>query len=1154
MRKLRFIIMLLPLALCFSLMSGLPTLASTAIDAVASQEQGYGRIVFKWPVVSMEELLENPDIQELPVYDAIVAANVLVLTFEKPFDVDIKGLLRQMPSYLALVRRDLDGKTLRLAMKSNYQINTQEAGSDLYLDLLPAEWKGPLPGLPEKVVAALAAREGALKLAAEDKVEALEIVEPNQRLDMRIGEHENFTRLVFDWGQPVLYTMAHRGNRATITFDRAATLSLARLRIDPPKFITTATSFEKDGRLTVAIDMPAGVVVRDFREDLSVVIDFSNEDDAAASRQATKAYKASGETIVKPDAGPATHASTPAVKEIQEAVAKPDEPATSRDHGRPKDIKSAAAEIVAPSYEDERTYDAGEIIPDGPVKVQVDVLGSSVRLTFPWAERVGAAVFQRAGKVWIVFDTTDEVDLSGIGQAARLLIGDPEIVPVDDATIVQFSPKERVLLTASEKGRSWIVTLGDVIVEPTRAVSLNRGWAENGEAKVSLDLRGRGRVHWVRDPEVRDVLAIVTADGPGQGLVAPRNFVEFSAMATTQGLVFVQLADDLYVRALENEVIVSRGSGLTLSAANAAEYGKQGRRDFNTGDPGKMDFVRWREVPGDNFFAQRQYYQKKLADRDGDPIETSIRYAQFLMSYGLASETLAMLRNLSRKHPDVLIEPAFKALRGVASFQRGHLEEAMTDLSEHALLRDPHAALWRGAINAELGRWRDARADFARAKNSFEEYEPDFQALFRVRAAEAELSAGDLPSVAYNLNQIPDGVENIRYQLEMEMVRGRMFEAANRTDEALEKFERVIQAHYRPVSTRARFAKAKLQHRHGLIDDQGLEEELERLKFAWRGDDLELAILERLAEMKLARGKVKMALHMMRGAVSHYPNTERGRRMASRMTEIFTDLFLSGGADQMDSVEALALYYDFRELTPIGRRGDAMIRRLADRLVDVDLLDQAAELLQHQVDHRLRGIARAQVATKLALIRLMDRQPEQALAAIRSSRQSLLPTDLALQRRLMEARALAELGLEDHALELLEDQKGHEAQLLRADVLWSSQQWEKSGMQVENMLGRIWASDEPLSDTDRPLVMRAAIAYSLADNPVALERLRKKYGEKMRDSEDGNSFATVTEPIERQGIEFRALAREIAGVDTLDRFINSFRKRYDLTEGTTAIN
>ena len=55
----------------------------------------------------------------------------------------------------------------------------------------------------------------------------------------------------------------------------------------------------------------------------------------------------------------------------------------------------------------------------------------------------------------------------------------------------------------------------------------------------------------------------------------------------------------------------------------------------------------------------------------------------------------------------------------------------------------------------------------------------------------------------------------------------------------------------------------------------------------------------------------------------------------------FDSLFLAGKGDALPAIDALALFYDFRELTPIGRRGDEMIRRLADRLVSVDLLYQA---------------------------------------------------------------------------------------------------------------------------------------------------------------------------------------------------------------------
>src|SRR5213076_3196715 len=128
------------------------------------------------------------------------------------------------------------------------------------------------------------------------------------------------------------------------------------------------------------------------------------------------------------------------------------------------------------------------------------------------------------------------------------------------------------------------------------------------------------------------------------------------------------------------------------------------------------------------------------------------------------------------------------------------------------------------------------------------------------------------------------------------------------------------------------------------------------------------------------------AFHAMRAAFSAHPNSEITRRIQDEAAATFDSLFLAGKGDAMPAIEALSLFYDFRELTPIGRRGDEMIRRLADRLVSVDLLDQAATLLQHQVDHRLHGAARAQVAVRLAVIYLMGRKPDRALATLNATR------------------------------------------------------------------------------------------------------------------------------------------------------------------------
>ena len=51
----------------------------------------------------------------------------------------------------------------------------------------------------------------------------------------------------------------------------------------------------------------------------------------------------------------------------------------------------------------------------------------------------------------------------------------------------------------------------------------------------------------------------------------------------------------------------------------------------------------------------------------------------------------------------------------------------------------------------------------------------------------------------------------------------------------------------------------------------------------------------------------------------------------------------------------------------------------------VDLLDQAAALLSHQMEFRVKGAEKARVGTRLAILKLMDRRPEDALDALANS-------------------------------------------------------------------------------------------------------------------------------------------------------------------------
>ena len=163
------------------------------------------------------------------------------------------------------------------------------------------------------------------------------------------------------------------------------------------------------------------------------------------------------------------------------------------------------------------------------------------------------------------------------------------------------------------------------------------------------------------------------------------------------------------------------------------------------------------------------------------------------------------------------------------------------------------------------------------------------------------------------------------------------------------------------------------------------------------------------------------------------------------------------------------------------------------RLVDVDLLSQAAELLKYQADNRLDGVPRAQVSTDLAVIYLMDRQPEKALEAINSSRSTILPQALAAERRVIEARAWAGVGRYDSALEIIERDPSREAQDLRSEVTWKQKNWAAAGPLFEKALGERWKTAAALSNAEEGQLLRAGVAYSLAGDSVALDRLETRY-------------------------------------------------------------
>src|SRR5581483_9198367 len=273
-------------------------------------------------------------------------------------------------------------------------------------------------------------------------------------------------------------------------------------------------------------------------------------------------------------------------------------------------------------------------------------------------------------------------------------------------------------------------------------------------------------------------------------------------------------------------------------------------------------------------------------------------------------------------------------------------------------------------------------------------------------------------------------------QPEIAVLRGRLAEALGHDRDALDDYKLAALSDDRRSAAQAKLLEVTLKQKRDEIKQADVLRELELLSVMWRGDGTEVKTLRMLSQIYNETGRYSEALQAARTATVLEPNSESSRAAQDAASALFSQIFLGPKGDDLPPIDALGMFYEFRALTPIGRRGDEMIRRLADRLVAIDLLDQAAELLQHQVDHRLQGAARASIATKLAVIYLSNRKPDRALAVLRATRAAELSNELRNHRLLLEARALSDLGRHELALEVVGNIDEREAIRLRSDVLW----------------------------------------------------------------------------------------------------------------------
>jgi tetratricopeptide (TPR) repeat protein len=1160
-------------------------------EAVLQANPGYARLTIK--------LAEDVESQ------VTAAGQIIVIRFKRPVAVPVGKIGDAVPDYISSARADPDGAAIRLSLARRVTINTMTAGERLFVDLLPESWTGAPPPLPIEVVRELSERARAAERALRQQ-KADDAARKRPPVRVKASVQPTFVRFMFEMPDGVGVSSVLNEQKLTLLFNAPLTFDLADAKVAAPPNVASINARIDGEKSVVEAELIGDVDVHSFREEKSYVIDvaFQQADKATSELKASSAEKRAparapaaapppaplaamkpAQETPKPEpAAPEPQASA-APAEVQQptseaiaeqakievkndTAAKPapaaEAPPAAQEKPTPAQ-KPAAAEAPVPAAKAEAAPAAMEapkakpaasapasqpaVAGDKASSVAAQRDADGLRVIFSFAVTTPAALFRRADTVWLVFDAANPVNIDPIRSKGGALLAEVNnlSIPQGQAVRIRLNRPQLPSLTGEQGGggSTWTLTFADTIGAPPLPLVAVRNITEPSLANVSVPLANPGMLHKFADPDAGDTLFVITALPPIRGLIKRQDFVEVTLLESIHGVAVRPNSDDVTAEIATDKIRLGKPGGLTLSSADvAAERAATAVRS-------PFDVEEWRKNQAGSFIARQDALMRAAANAttSGEQrVRARMDLARFYMARGMYHEAKGVADFVLDDSKPGYEDSGALMLRAVVHIIVGRPTAGLHDLANPVIGTNYDSQLWRALANARQGKWAEAREKFKNVEFAIASLPPELQRIVLMDAMRASLEVKDYSGAARRRSDLD--VVGVPPELRpaVSVLRGRLAEALGHDRDAQNDYWTAISSEDRASAAEAKLRDIMLRQKREEVTQADALRELETLSVSWRGDAVEVKALQLMADIYAQNHRYNDALLAVRTATRLQPNSEVSRQAQDMAAALFTELYLTPKGDDLPPVEALAMFYEFRDLTPIGRRGDEMIRKLADRLVAIDLLDQAAELLQYQIDKRLEGAARAQVAARLAMVYLTHRKPDRAISALRATRIADLSGELRQQRLLLEARAQSDVGRHDLALDIISNIGGREAIRLRSDIYWASRQWRESAEQIELYYGDRWRDFKPLNSAEKSDIIRAVVGYALAEDNIGMARFREKYAPLMSGEADRFAFETASKPTNGSSAEFAEIAKMAASVDTLEGFLREMKTRFpDMT-------
>jgi hypothetical protein len=718
----------------------------------------------------------------------------------------------------------------------------------------------------------------------------------------------------------------------------------------------------------------------------------------------------------------------------------------------------------------------------------------------PFGSTTAAAAFQHGGITYIAFDERRPIDMAALRNDP--VFGDASVQLLAQGTLVRLKLPPTRFMALTQMPQGWRIA---ALAAQPRLRPVPQTFSDG---RLNLADEQSATVISMADPDTGATLLVGTQHRPGQGVAMTRRSTDFILHPTLQGVVVEPLADSIVLRPVPSGFVLGGGpAGLALSPPMSMTDMMMEAAHL----------TRRLSIPTFPTAVLLQDALKQVAGAAAapplarGPIHRAA--AQSLMALGFSAEAESLLHMASDQDPKEAASAQTGFLTAIAALLAGRPKEAKA-LADSRLDGTDEIALWRAVRHAMLDEGSPAAAAvFASTAPLVAQYPQAIRDHILPLIVETMVQGGALAPAARLLNAFKDDpvmAPKLAYANAL------MREANGSTAQALTMLDALAAGHDQFDRARAAVRAVELRLTAGTLDKTQAADALDKLLYAWRGDARELALRERIADLRSQTGAWHLALAGLRQAETDFP--EQAMAIKTRLKGMFVAMIRDQGFKRTPPLEFVAMVDENTDLIPAAADDEPLEQALADRLVALDLPDRAKPVLQKLLRTAKSTIAKARFGVSLATLDQREGNDAGAKADLLASEGPDLPPDLTEQRMILLAQTVARLGKPAEAVASLAQLRTGHTTAARAQILEDAADWAGAAQAWADCVSLTVPASGLLDQAAAKTVLRLATATARANDDAGLADLRARFNERFGTGPIGDMFRLLTaEPIRTSG-------------------------------------